>query len=754
MPRFPYTFFNNFAVRQPVFLRGKFQNFADQKEIDIGSFKKICSDPVFQEAIYLASPYLHKELDQWLAGKEFSLKAFQKLKHTALKYYSRMSIRCTPFGLFSGVGLGEFCNKNYELEITNDEKLSFDTPSTVSFIRDTTLDMHFLVALADHFVKTPEIRSRLLFFPNNSIYKVGSKIRYVEYEYNKGKRDYIISSAFLSEELQQVLDFSKQGKTIGQITEILINDEVTQQEAREFVDELIENQILVSELEPNVSGTDFLDSIISVLNKTEGKEEAENLISIKTQLDELDSEIGNPVSKYAEIEKRIQSFDTEYDQKYLFQTDLYSQKKLELPIYWKKELKKSISFLNKITIFSKETHIEKFKKAFYERFETQEMPLSYVLDTELGIGYTQNTAAKGIHPYLEDLTLPVSQKKQNLNIQLTPIHKILNDTVQEALLENRFIIELSDEDFNDFDANWQDLPDTLSFMTEIVSENGQEKIFLSDGGGCSAAKLIARFCSEKSEIQSLAKTIANKEEMLRQAQHDNNDVLAEIIHLPDARIGNVIRRPSLRNYEIPYLAKSVLPEENQISVDDLFISLKNNQIILRSKKLNKEVKPYLTNAHNYVANSLPVYHFLCDLYSQNKRAGLHFDWGDLKQVYRFLPRVEYKNAILSKAWWRITEKELESFSAIINHKEKLLSSIKTWREKRKIPQWIQWVKSDNTVTMNLENYDMAILFIQTVKNEKSITIKEFLYNENDNFTREFIFSMYKEEDRKKRKEQR
>lgn len=471
-------------------------------------------------------------------------------------------------------------------------------------------------------------------------------------------------------------------------------------------------------------------------------------------MNELDFHIGNPTSKYLEIEKLIQSFQTEYEQKYLFQTDLYSLEKSKLPNHWKKELKKSISFLNKISLFTQETHLEKFKKAFYERFETQEMPLSYVLDTELGIGYKQNVAPKGIHPYLEDLDLPISQKKQNLNIQLMQIHKILNEKLQEALSEDQFVIELSDEDFKDFEENWQNLPDTLSFMTEIISENGQEKLFVSDGGGSSAANLLARFCSEKSEIQNLVKVISKKEEMLRQAQHDNNEVLAEIIHLPEARIGNVIRRPSLRNYEIPYLAQSVLPEENQISVDDLYISLKNNKIILRSKKLNKEVKPYLTNAHNYAANSLPVYHFLCDLYSQNKRAGLHFDWGGLKQIYRFLPRVEYKNAILSKAWWRITEKELKLFWELIDHKEKLLSTIKDWRKKRKIPQWIQWVKSDNTVTMNLENYDMAVLFIETVKTEKSITIKEFLYNENDNFTHEFVFSMYREEDRKKIKEQR
>ncbi|QBA23821.1 hypothetical protein EU348_06660 [Chryseobacterium indologenes] len=62
-----------------------------------------------------------------------------------------MSTRCTPFGLFSAVGLGSFDKPRIAIPVS--EK-----------IRNTKLDMYFLVSLAQYFVQQPEIRNKLLFY--------------------------------------------------------------------------------------------------------------------------------------------------------------------------------------------------------------------------------------------------------------------------------------------------------------------------------------------------------------------------------------------------------------------------------------------------------------------------------------------------------------------------------------------------------------------------------------------------------------
>lgn len=726
MPRFPYTFFDNFVVRVPLLSYKEFQNIFSENTND-EKLQEIFRRTSFKESIYLASSDLYLEMEKLIDSNiDFNESSKYRLKNTLLKYFNRMSTRCTPFGLFSSVGIGYF-----------DKEDSFpEKYSDWQRLRETKFDMYFSVALSQYLLSIQDIQNKLLFFPNNSIYKVGNKIRYIEHESKGMKRDYVISSAPLSQELEKILNYSNEGKTVPQMIAIFNSDNITSEESFEYIEELIENRVIVSEMEPNISGVDFLDSIIFILNRIGAEKKKNILLDIKNQLSKLDACFENSVSSYDEIEKSIQTLNIEYEKKYLFQTDLYFDNQIGLSYHWKKEIKKCISFLNKITLNnSQNSLLEKFKVAFYERFENEEIPLAFALDTEAGIGYRQNVQSAGIHPYIEDLIISFSSKNRKLEISLNPVQIILNQKTQAAIAENKFSIQLSDEDFLEFEEEWNDLSDTLYFMTEIVSDDNSQKLYLNFGSA-NAGRLLTRFDSEKSKIRDLVKEISKKENDLKTEQ-----ILAEIIHLPEARTGNILKRPQMRNYEIPYLAKSLLPVENQIPVDDLLLSIKNDRLFLRSKSHDKEIVPYLTNAHNYSANSLPVYHFLCDLSSQNIRSGLSFDWGDLGKVYQFLPRVEYGNIILSKARWKISTEETKRFLRL--NQEQIMIEIENWRRIRQIPQWIQWVKADNTLLINFKNWELVNLFFASVKNEKEVFIEEFLCNKKQNYTSQFIFPLYK-----------
>ncbi len=283
-------------------------------------------------------------------------------------------------------------------------------------------------------------------------------------------------------------------------------------------------------------------------------------------------------------------------------------------------------------------------------------------------------------------------------------------------------------------------------MTEIMKHSSGHKIIIKSAGGSSSVNLIGRFAHIDKNIHTYIKSMTKKEDEL------NPDIiLAEIAHLPENRIGNILSRPTLRKYEIPYLSKSSVSEEYKIAINDLVISIKNNKIVLRSKKLNKEVKPCLSNAHNYSKGSLPIYHFLADMQTQNLRRSLHFDWGILGNELEYFPRVEYKNIILSVATWKIKTKEIND---IINNKKenKFIELLTNFRKKKFIPQDVVLSDADNQLYINMININSVKTLLSLVKKRETFILKEFLFKDNNSivnnsegntYTNEVIFSFYK-----------
>src|SRR5690606_4211825 len=122
--------------------------------------------------------------------------------------------------------------------------------------------------------------------------------------------------------------------------------------------------------------------------------------------------------------------------------------------------------------------------------------------------------------------------------------------------------------------------------------------------------------------------------------------------------------------------------------------------------------PRLTTAHNYSFNALPVYQFLCDLQLQGKRGGVHFDWGALKSIYKFLPRVEYKEVILSPAMWIFTEEDLSPLQTLVN---KGIDSVKRFQSEWMLPRYVLFAEGDNELLIDFKNILTVEAFLNTVK---------------------------------------
>ncbi|MBF4494634.1 lantibiotic dehydratase family protein [Flavobacterium sp. MR2016-29] len=723
--------FTEYVVRTPLlpmsFYLNLIENYSAEKA------KELYQNSLIREAINLASPDLKKELDKWVKNdSDLSDEKEKKLEITLLKYIARTSSRCTPFGLFAGCSLG---GTAAETKITLE--------GSDKYKRVTQFDMQFWVALLQEIANKKEAKSHLKYYPNNSIYKIGDFYRYVEYKYVETKREHSITALRKSDVLAKLLLKAKSGLTINQMVLLLADNENEKIEAYQFILKLIDFQFLVSELDASITGDQDWKRVLTVLHKIPGLEkECQFLENVQKQLSGLDETLIPSEEKYEEIKNEIRKIGIPFDEKYLFQTDLNTSASVNtLSANVSKKVIQALYFLNGIQPKNTFKNQENFKKAFIERYESRTMPLTTVLDTEIGIGYLQNQEMNDSHDILEFLSLK-SKKTKTQNQTWTSYDFVLQKKLVDCMLKQEKVISLSEKDFTHFNADLKDVPATFSVMIEVF---GEDEIVLESSGDVSAAKLLGRFCTGNQDIHNLTREIIQKEE-----EYYSDKIMAEIAHIPESRTGNILRRPVLRKHEISYLAKSGADENYNIDLNDLSIAVENDTVILHSKKHNKVVIPCLSNAHNFSKGSLPIYHFLCDLQSQHIKPIYSFDWGVLKSHYDFFPRVLYRDIILSKAKWIVKREEIKDFFKM-NDKQ-LSEAFSIWKSNRNIPQYVNWVNGDNTLLFDFETKIGVELFLKSVQNREKITLEEFLFtkksvvqNQEDNdFCNQFILSFYKE----------
>src|ERR1035437_3480021 len=689
----PYDISSTFVFRAPLFPFSFLTNLLDDESVINENLKDIIQQLIVVEALFIGSPEFYEQIQKWVNGKEIDEKEKERFFQTIYKYLSRMATRSTPFGLFAGCGVGK---SGSETEVV--------LCRTSEHERHTRLDMSYLCNLAHYLAQNDAIKNKIHYFPNTSIYESGEKLRYIEYRYKKDNRTHHLIEVKNSEFLELVLKAAKKGTTILELVQILIEKDIPPEQSNVYINKLIVNQILISELDPTVTGDEFFYRIIKILSPIDQIENINNILNkTNKKLNTIDLKIGNSPAQYYDIACDLNQLEVDYNMKFLFQTDI-NLKSLKSSVnnLTLHSLKEGVILFNKLTPKYMNTRISHFIEAFIKRYETRECSLLKVLDTETGIGYLQeNRKSKGdVSPLIADIGIPL-RENGSLKIEFNKIQEFLLSKFLKAKEKNYYEIEFTDDELKSYDANWNDLPVTFSCMVKLIEASSEKypggRIVMESAGGNSASQLLGRFCHGNSKIFDNVKEIAAFERNLfREA------ILAEIVHLPESRVGNVILRPIIQNYEIPFLSSSAVDPEHTITLDDLYLSVTNNEIILRSKRLNKRIIPRLSNAHNYSNRALPVYQFLCDMQSQNMRPSIGFNWGSLLNYYSFRPRVIYKNLIISPASWMVHKEKINDFFKPRDDVE-LFKIVKDWREYNRIPDFVLLEQSDNTLFVSFKN---------------------------------------------------
>ncbi len=701
--------------------------------------REVAMRPEVRDAIFVASPDLDESLQHWMT--EPDSQRGQKVERSLVRYFSRMTGRATPFGLFSAVSAGRLGDQTRLETVPLDE-----------YERHTRLDNDYLFALCEDLARDPAMRASLTYRVNSSLYSAAGRLRYAEARLQGKLRSHHLVAVEPTDYLMATLERARGGATRGQLAAALVEDdpEVELAEAEEFVDELIESQLLVSDLSPAVTGDEPIHGILSQLRElAPAADMAEELGAAQSEIEAIDTAgIGQTPERYRSLAKGLGKLPTKVELNRLFQVDMVKPSPgATLGKTVVAEVERGIGILHSMSRAPRETSVTQFADAFSARYEDREVPLVEALDEEVGIGFE---AARGptseASPLLAGLQFPGQAREQRS--QFGYRETFLLRRLEKARANGDTEIALDDEDLQALASNEaSELPDAFSTMFEIAAdsaedlERGDFLIQLEGGGGPSGARLTGRFCHASEELQRGVAEHLRAEEALRP-----DAVFAEIAHLPEGRIGNILCRPVLREYEIPYLGVSGAPPDRWIPVGDLTVSVARGRVVLRSRRLGREVIPRPTTAHNFGMRSLGVYRFLCSLQSQGT-TGFGWSWGALDNA-EFLPRVRCGKLVFSRARWLLVRRDLEgikkafrgsksakSAAEIQALRGRVFAAVQELRERRGLPRRVVLADADNELPVDLDNALSVDSFAHLIKSRGTAVLNEELAGPGENVGR-------------------
>ncbi len=646
--------------------------------------------PEVREAIFVASPSLDETLDVW--QKEPDSKRGRKLEPAVVSYVSRAATRATPFGLFAGCTTG-----------TIDTQTRLHLQARERYQRHSRLDMDYLWALAEAVERDPQLRRALRYEPNSSLYEVAGRLRLAEARLTATGRSYHLVAVDKSPYLTAALEQAQGGAALEAVAGVLVDDEISQAEAEEYVQELVDNQLLVTDARPLVTGDEPVHGLVATLGGDAATARiAERVDEARAALEAIDAEgLGTSPDRYRAVASLLGELPAQPDLSRLVQVDLVKPaQQATLGGRVVSDLARGARILHQLAPPQEHDGLSRFREEFFRRYETREIPLVEALDEETGIGFERSDSPLAeASPLLAGLPFRGGEQEAR---RWTARDALLLGKLAQALAEGDGEIALEASDLEALASEQRPpLPDAFYVMATVAAESdraiaqGAFRVFLQHLYGPSGAVLLGRFCHADQTLHQFVRAHLRAEEARRPER-----VFAEIVHLPEGRIGNILCRPVLRDYEIPYLGRSGAPADRQIPVTDLLVSVRDGRIVLRSDRLGREVVPRLSTAHNYTWRSLGVYRFLCALQHQDTAAGLTWDWGPLQDA-PFLPRVVSGRLVLCRARWNVTEAELRALGQTRGADQ--FAVVQAWRAERQLPRYVALADRDNELVIDLDN---------------------------------------------------
>lgn len=680
-----YKFSSGLMLRFPVFDCGI--------AINKATISAYIKDELFMQALWLTSKDLYEAVLH--IDDITDVKKREKLEITLVKFINRSTTGANPLGLFAGCA-----------PVTWGDYTDLQLGRAYQHVR---LNVAAAVNMARQFLNDSEIRALLNYRANRTLYTLNGAYRKIDHQtLNSGK--YKASAVKASDGLQAVIRFCENDRPYKSI-KLFITETLgeTEEDAEAFMNRLIENQVVWSELEPRIDGEEYLDHAIGIFTRLAQKSaEAQPYLSKLNAVKKVLNGTDSVIIKNNKVAMILKDLSGDASQGTLLQVDYFRQgASATLDKAYADQLLDAIDMLNRISPRHQSKNLKTFIKRFSDRYHEQEVLLTDVLDPEKGIGYI------GKH-YTESSGITTDDKDpQYTNTVKWLIGQIVNNPGQE-------VIQLQKSQFDNIKASDDELPPSFSVMFRI-SGHDEPLLYLEHCGLPAGTAMLGRLAGADRNFGQILNEMAETEARIYEPA-----VVAEIVHTPDDSLGNFITAP-YRNYQ---LQTQVSAGEQEVNLTDLLVSVKGNNVVLRSAKLGKRVIPRLNTAYNYGMTALPVYQFLADLQCQDSKYQLGFNLDILPKLgVTRTPRIVYEGVILALKTWYMTNADLQQLlkELAVDYDGALAKFIKYWD----LPEAFVFTDTDSELVVHTNNRLEVAAWLSSCKKRNEIILKEYIGERNN-----------------------
>lgn len=652
---------------------------AENKEVDYseGEMMDICKDSCFREKVHSASPALVEMMNVYLERQgEMSEKKLTNLQVSVMKYLIRSRTRTTPFGLFSGVGKGEFkeSNKFSKLESKHKKKINIDTEWIFGLIK---------------YLENEHVES-LSFKFNDACYVKGKRAILL---YSTEKDTDEISVRY-TRVFETLYSFIKGYETYETIIKKICDEYpgIAISKIQTYVGELVSKEFLISDLRPSLNNPDPIQYFIKKCRKVGLNEMSESISEIQHLCKEyIQTEIGDGISKYNEIIAKM---------KKVFQSSSYLQVDTIIEggnFQLSKDIANQINELASFFVYisngvkKRRTHMEHYKNKFLEKYGVdREVQLLEMMDSNKGIG-APALYLKPQNDFYDEYTTQDNYKDELKNYFM--------ERYENALINKSGIdIDMAYiEKIADCEVDAEEIPISLELYFMLKQKNGNVHLSLSPNcGSFVAGKTFGRFSVLSTDFASILEK-CNYEERKIRAQHID---ICELSFLPSPmRSGNIVRTLSFRDKETAIFTNGNEKLENRISLSDIYIGIQNEKFYARDRKSGKQIVFESNNMFNPMLNP-NVLRFLQEISYEGRRSWSEFPWDYIYAGFRHVPAIKFKNIVLANEKWKLCWKD---FNLSKNSYDEFKEKFEVIAVENKMPSEIYIVDVDNRIKLNLNN---------------------------------------------------